>query len=85
MATYTKTVLRHSGIGDLLLKVVLVLGDGSSTDVTAAEIGLTYIYGAWTQDIDDNNALQMSAYEGTTITTEAISDGKYQLLFALGY
>lgn len=81
----TVTVKRHSGIGDLLLKIVEVTGDGSTTSITAVSVGLTYIVACWSQDVDDNNALQMSTYSGTSVTIEAISDTKKQLFFFVGW
>ena len=81
----TQVIEKHTGIGDLLLKIVKVTGDGSATTMTAGSIGLSYITAVWTQDVDDDNALQISTYSGTTITFEAITATKVQLFFVLGY
>lgn len=81
----TLSIKKHTGIADLLLKIVEVTGDGSATTMTAGSIGLSYITAVWATDVDDDNALMFSTYSGTSITFEAISSTKKQVFFVLGY
>lgn len=81
----TVLVLGRHNLGDRMLVIAKVTGDGSDTTKSAAELGLSYIDYCWWMDVDDDNAMQTATYAGTSITHEAISSTKIQLLFAVGY
>jgi hypothetical protein len=81
----TITVKQRFSLGDRWLVAAEITGDGSATSITALSLGLTRIDLVWWADVDDDNALQTSTYAGTSITTEAISSGKKQLLFCIGH
>lgn len=81
----TVTVKDRLNLGDAVLVIAEITGDGSETSKTAKELGLERVVTSWWQDIDDDNAMQCSSPDGTTITHEAITSTKKQLLFAIGY
>lgn len=81
----TVLILRRVALGDRVLVCAKITGDGSDTSKTAAELGLTRIDCCWWADVDDDNAMQTSTYAGTSITHEAITNTKIQLLFVIGY
>ena len=81
----TISVKQTVSLGNKILKIVEITGDGSTTSTTALSLGLSRIDAAWWADIDDDNAMQTSDYEGSSITHEAITSTKKQLLFAVGY
>lgn len=81
----TLSIKRHAVFGDLLLKIVEVTGDGSATTMTAGSVGLSYILGVWTQDIDDDAIIDFSVMAGSTVTFDAITSTKKQLFFVLGW
>lgn len=81
----TLDIKKHSVFGDLLLKIVKVTGDGSTTTMTAGSIGLSYIMGVWTQDVDDDAILDFSVMAGSTVTFDAITSTKIQMFFVVGW
>jgi hypothetical protein len=88
MANTFTAVVEQAPIGNRFLSIYRVTGDGSTTTITAASVGFTYIDAAWLQDVDDAPAapMSLSTYYGTSIVLgAAISSGKYQLLFLIGH
>lgn len=81
----TVTIKRHTGIGDLLLKIVQVTGDGSTTTMTAGSVGLSYITAAWSHSVDDTGTGYISVYQGTSITFVAVDNTKKRVFYILGY
>lgn len=72
-------------MGNKVMTVTLVKGDGSATSITALGLQLSRIECAWLQDVDDGADLTLTTYKGSAIVTSAaIGNGEYQLVFAIG-
>lgn len=86
MANYTPTIKKRVTLGDRVLVAAEITGTaGGATTVTAASLGLSRIDVVWSMDIDDDAQLGVSSYSGTSITLDAISNTKKQLIFCIGY
>jgi len=85
MSNYSPTVKGRHSLGDRVLVVAELTGDGSATGVTAASLGLSYIDYFWSMDVDDDAQLGTSDYTGSSITIDAITNTKKQLIFVVGY
>lgn len=81
----TQSIVKRVSLGDRVLVVVSVLGDGSTTSVTAASVGLSRIDAAFSHSVDDTGNGYISDYSGTSITMTAVDSGKYRLFFFIGY
>lgn len=81
----TLSVKDRVSIGNRVLVAVEVTGDGSDTTMTAAEIGLARITAAWAADIDDDATLGFASNSGTSITHDAITSSKKQMIFCVGF
>jgi hypothetical protein len=83
MAAYTaiSEVGRYS-FGNRILVVTKVTG---GIGVTAKAMRLTRIEATWFQDVDDDNPIQATTYEGTAVVNEEITATKIQLMFCIGH
>jgi hypothetical protein len=81
--TYTRK--GRQTMGNRVMTITLVKGDGSTTSITASGLQLSRIECAWLQDVDDAADLTLTTYKGSAIVTSAaIGSGQYQLVFAIG-
>ncbi len=72
-------------MGDKILTITEVKGDGSETSITALGLQLSRIECAWLQDVDDAADLTLTTYKGSAIVTSAaIGNGSYMLVYAIG-
>jgi hypothetical protein len=82
----TFDIQKITHIGDFRMTITQVTGDGSTTAITATELGLAKIRFAWLQDIDDGAALGIASITTDTLTlSAAIGNTQNQYVFALGW
>jgi hypothetical protein len=81
--TYTR--VGRQTLGNKVLTITQVTGDGSATSITALGLQLSRIECAWLSDVDDAAELTLTTYSGTAIVTSAaIGNTQKQLVFAIG-
>jgi hypothetical protein len=81
--TYTR--VGRQTLGNKVLTITLVTGDGSETSITALGLQLSRIECAWLSDVDDAQELYLSTWKGSAIVVDtAIQSGQKQLVFAIG-
>ncbi len=81
--TYTRK--GRQTMGDKVMTITLVTGDGSETSITALGLQLSRIECAWLQDVDDAADLTLTTYKGSAIVTSAaIGNGEFTLVYAIG-
>jgi hypothetical protein len=72
-------------MGNRVMTITEVTGDGSTTSITALGLQLSRIECAWLQDVDDAADLTLTTYKGSAIVTSAaIGNTQKQLVFAIG-
>jgi hypothetical protein len=80
----TFTRVAYQQLGDKLLTVHLVTGDGATTTITALSLQMSRIECAWLQDVDDAASVTLTTYKGTSIELSAAIASGSQLLYAIG-
>ena len=81
----TQSIVKRLVMGDRVMVVVEITGDGSTTSVTAASVGLQRIDAAFSHSIDDTGNGYISDYSGSSITMTAVDNTKKRLFFFIGY
>jgi hypothetical protein len=81
----TNIRLGYQSLGNRIMTIHSVNGDGVQTTVTAKELGMSRIECAWLQDSGDTADLTLTTWKGSSIElSAAIGSGTIQLLFAIG-
>jgi hypothetical protein len=82
----TNTQLSYQSLGNKIMTVTEVNGDGAQTTITAKELKMSRIECAWLQDSGDTADLTLTTWKGSSIElSAAIGSGTIQLLFAIGF
>jgi hypothetical protein len=81
--TYTR--VGRQTLGNKVLTITKVTGDGSVTSIPASALQLSRIECAWLSDVDDGAELTLTTWKGSAIVTSAaIGSTQNQLVFAIG-
>jgi hypothetical protein len=80
----TITRLGYQSLGNKIMTVNLITGDGSTTTITALSLQMSRIECAWLQDVSDDAPLTLTTWKGSSVELSAAIDSGSQILFAIG-